>query len=157
VASLTNELPEDAELGTVPDGGSDIPVVHGRRLYTLSPDVTQRGAHYAARTLEALVEANHPDVHLKSVADASMLLMHTGSTRILDGLCRQFDVPNDSEMVASSYRVLRDYGNTLGCSVPLMLAEPVTRQPGEGLVMAFGLSFSAGTLTLTVPEAGWTP
>jgi hypothetical protein len=37
VAGLTNEIPADAELGTVPDGGSDIPEVFGRRLYTLSP------------------------------------------------------------------------------------------------------------------------
>lgn len=39
---LTNKLPEDAEFGTVPDGGSDIPVVCGRRLYTLNPDVSAR-------------------------------------------------------------------------------------------------------------------
>jgi predicted naringenin-chalcone synthase len=157
VASLTNELPEDAELGTVPDGGSDLPVVHGRRLYTLSPDVTPRGAHYAATTFRALLDAQHPDVHLKRVADASVLLMHTGSTRILDRLCAEFEVSNDSEAVASSYRILRDFGNTLGCSVPLMLADPVARPPGQGLVMAFGLSFSAGTFTLTVPDGGWTP
>jgi 3-oxoacyl-[acyl-carrier-protein] synthase-3 len=155
VANLTNELPEDAELGTVPDGGSDIPLVHGRRLYTLSPDVTPRGTHYAARTVEMLLDSGESG--LKSAADASMLLMHTGSTRILDGLCRRFDVPNDSERVASSYRILRDYGNTLGCSVPLMLAEEVRREPGEGLVIAFGLSFSCGAFSLTVPDGGWTP
>jgi 3-oxoacyl-[acyl-carrier-protein] synthase-3 len=161
VASLTNELPEDAELGTVPDGGSDIPVVHGRRLYTLSPDVTARGTHYAARTVEMLLDPDRHDLgeqpRLKSPADAAMLLLHTGSTRILDGLCRRFDVPNDSDTVASSYRVLRDYGNTLGCSTPLMLADPVEREAGEGLVVAFGLSFSAGTFTVTIPEGGWTP
>src|SRR5262245_34820402 len=42
---LTNEIPGDAELGTVPDGGSDIPVVYGRREYTLSAQVKQRGAN----------------------------------------------------------------------------------------------------------------
>ncbi len=43
VVHLTNEHPEDAELGTVPDGGSDNPVVYGRPGYTLSPQITSRG------------------------------------------------------------------------------------------------------------------
>jgi 3-oxoacyl-[acyl-carrier-protein] synthase III len=155
VANLTNEVPEDAELGTVPDGGSDIPLVYGRRLYTLSQDVTPRGTHYAARTVDMLLGGGGSG--LRSAGDATMLLMHTGSTRILDGLCRRFGVPADSDRVASSYRVLHDYGNTLGCSVPLMLADPLPRRPGEGLVIAFGLSFSCGTFGITVPDGGWTP
>ncbi|NUP27266.1 MAG: 3-oxoacyl-ACP synthase [Nocardia sp.] len=155
VANLTNELPEDTELGTVPDGGSDIPVVHGRRLYTLSSEVTPRGAFYARETVRALLD--DPSCALTVPGDASVLLMHTGSMRILDSLCAQFGVPADSGIVSSSYNVLRDYGNTLGCSVPLMVAEPVRRDPGQGIVVAFGLSFSCGAFTMTVPEGGWTP
>jgi 3-oxoacyl-[acyl-carrier-protein] synthase-3 len=86
-----------------------------------------------------------------------MLLMHTGSLRILDGLCETFQVSSKSEAVASSYRILREYGNTIGCSVPLMLADPVYRNAGEGLMVAFGLSFSAGACTITIPEGGWKP
>jgi 3-oxoacyl-[acyl-carrier-protein] synthase-3 len=52
---------------------------------------------------------------------------------------------------------LRDYANTIGCSVPLMLAEPVHRLEGQGLLVAFGLSFSCGAFTMTVPPGGWTP
>jgi 3-oxoacyl-[acyl-carrier-protein] synthase-3 len=155
VASLTNERAEDAELGTVPDGGSDLPIVDGRRLYTLSPDVTPRGAHYAKETVRSLLADGLTG--LTDPGDAATLLMHTGSTRILDGLCAQFGVDPDSDAVASSYRVLRDYGNTIGCSVPLMLAEPVRRPAGEGLVLAFGLSFSCGAFSMTVPDGGWTP
>ncbi|MEV6136376.1 3-oxoacyl-ACP synthase [Nocardia sp. NPDC051990] len=155
VANLTNERPEDAELGTVPDGGSDIPVVYGRRLYTLSADVTPRGSHYAKETVRMLLE--HDSCAVTDPAEASALLMHTGSVRILDALCTQFGVDRDSEIAASSYRVLRDYGNTLGCSVPLMVAEPTYRRPGQGIVVAFGLSFSCGAFTMTIPEGGWTP
>ncbi len=155
VANLTNERLEDAELGTVPDGGSDIPVVHGRRLYTLSADVTPRGAFYAKETVRMLMADKM--TALSAPADAAMLLMHTGSTRILDALCDQFGVPRDSDIVTSSYRVLRDYGNTLGCSVPLMVAEPTDRRPGEGIVLAFGLSFSCGAFTMTIPGEGWNP
>lgn len=153
VANLTNALASDAELGTVPDGGSDLPVVHGRRLYTLSPDVTPRGAFYARETVDRALET----ATLASAADASVLLMHTGSTRILDSLCAQFGVAPDSEVVASSYRVLRDYGNTIGCSVPLMLAEDVERPAGQGLVVSFGLSFACGAFTMNVPAGGWRP
>ena len=155
VANLTNECAEDAELGTVPDGGSDLPLVHGRRLYTLSPDVTPRGVFYARETMRTLLSGDTGG--LTDPGQASALLMHTGSTRILDGLCEQFGVPRNSEVVASSYRVLRDYGNTLGCSVPLMLAEPVHRPAGQGLLVTFGLSFSCGAFSMTIPAGGWTP
>ena len=155
VANLTNELAQDAELGTVPDGGSDIPVVQGRRRLTLSSDIPPRGAFYAAETVRMVLDDE--SCELAKPADASMLLMHTGSPRILDALCAEFGVDNGGEMVASSYRVLRDYGNTLGCSVPLMVAEPVRRAAGQGLLVAFGLSFSCGAFTMTIPDGGWTP
>ena len=153
VVHLTNDRPEDAELGTVPDGGSDIPVVHGRRLYTLSPDVSARGTYYATRTVTELLANASP---LTSPSDASILLMHTGSRRILDGLCASFGVPADGEAVASSYKILRDFGNTIGCSVPLMLADTVYRPEGIGLMVAFGLSFSCGACTINIPRGGWT-
>jgi 3-oxoacyl-[acyl-carrier-protein] synthase III len=155
VAGLTNELPADAELGTVPDGGSDVPEVFGRRLYTLSPDVSRRGVHYASQTVRTLVADQQTSFSAPS--QASMLLMHTGSKRILHGLCDEFQVPRDSEKVASSYRILRDYGNTIGCSIPLMLAEEVHRPEGEGIMMAFGLSFACGSCSMRIPAGGWTP
>lgn len=155
VANLTNALPEDAELGTVPDGGSDVPLVYGRRLYTLSPDVTPRGSYYAKETVRMVLD--DPDCTLADASAANVLLMHTGSTRILNSLCDQFGVATDSDRVASSYRVLRDYGNTLGCSVPLMVAESVPRPAGQGIVVSFGLSFSCGAFTMTIPAGGWTP
>jgi 3-oxoacyl-[acyl-carrier-protein] synthase-3 len=155
VQHWTNDIAEDAELGTVPDGGSDIPVVHGRRKYTLSADVTPRGTFYAIHTVNQLLDSG--DATLKDPKDATMLLMHTGSWRILDGLCGQFRVSPSSEAVASSYRILREYGNTIGCSIPLMLADPVHRSEGEGLMIAFGLSFSCGACSLTVPQGGWMP
>lgn len=136
VKNLTNDVPEDTELGTVPDGGSDIPVVqaaHGRHLYTLGPDVTERGSHYAKQTIGAVLD--DPSCTLGDPTQASVFFMHTGSTRILDALCEGFLIDRDSPAVAASYNVLRDYANTLGCSVPLMVAEPVRRAawPGPGV------------------------
>src|SRR5262249_6424908 len=55
---LTNEISGDAELGTVRDGGSDIPVVYGRREYSLSPQVKQRGWFYATHTVKQLLESD---------------------------------------------------------------------------------------------------
>lgn len=155
VSHWTNDLADDTELGTVPDGGSDIPVVYGRRKYTLSADVTERGTFYATHTVKQLLAG--ATTTLKRPQDATMLLMHTGSCRILDGLCREFGVSANSHAVASSYRILRKYGNTIGCSVPLMFADPVRREPGEALMVAFGLSFSCGACTMTIPAGGWQP
>jgi 3-oxoacyl-[acyl-carrier-protein] synthase III len=156
IVHLTNEKPEDAELGTVPDGGSDIPVMKGeRREYTLSPDVTPRGGFYAAHTVEQLLASE--EMPLKDLRKASKLLMHTGSKRILDTLCQRFGVSPMSPSVATSYDVLRKYGNTIGCSVPLMLAEPTPWSEGYALMVAFGLSFSCGAGGMTVPQGGWQP
>ena len=153
IVHLTNAIACDAELGTVPDGGSDIPVVRGeRREYTLSPDVTPRGTFYATSTV-AQVLAQQDTV--KDLRDTSRLLMHTGSGRILDSLCQEFGVSPQSPVVASSYRVLRDYGNTIGCSVPLMLADPEPWPEGDALMVAFGLSFSCGAGVMRVPQGGW--
>jgi 3-oxoacyl-[acyl-carrier-protein] synthase III len=155
VKHLTNDLAEDAELGTVPDGGSDIPLVNGRRAYTLSPEVTPRGTYYATHTVKTLLESE--DCAIDRPSQVSALFIHTGSMRILDGLCKVFEVPSNSEKVASSYHILRDYGNTIGCSIPLMLAESVHRSEGEALVVAFGLSFSCGAFSMTIERGGWTP
>ncbi len=155
IVHLTNATAEDAELGTVPDGGSDIPVVRGeRREYTLSPDVTPRGTFYAISTVTQVLAQQD---RLKAPGDTTRILMHTGSERILDGLCKEFGVSPDSPSVASSYRVLRDFGNTIGCSVPLMLADPEPWAAGDALMVAFGLSFSCGAGVMTVPQGGWTP
>jgi 3-oxoacyl-[acyl-carrier-protein] synthase-3 len=155
VSNLTNDLPEDAELGTVPDGGADFPVVDGRRLYTLSPRFGSRGAHYARESVRRLLADGKTG--LASPADAAVLLMYTGGPQILNGLCEEFGVDPGGETIASSYRVLRDHGNTGACNVPLMLAEPVRRPAGEGLCVSLGLGFSSGAFSMTVPEDGWTP
>lgn len=156
IVHLTNDRAEDAELGTVPDGGSDLPVVKGeRREYTLGPNVTPRGTFYAVHTVERLLARG--ETSLKNPGRATRLLMHTGSERILDGLCQQFGVSPDSPAVASSYTILREYGNTIGCSVPLMLADPTPWPEGEALMVAFGLSFSCGAGSMVVPQGGWTP
>ena len=153
IVHLTNATACDAELGTVPDGGSDIPVVRGeRREYTLSPDVTPRGTFYATSTVTQVLTQQDG---LKTPGDSTRLLMHTGSERILDGLCEEFGVSPESPAVAPSYRVLREYGNTIGCSVPLMLADPEPWPEGNALLVAFGLSFSCGAGVMTVPQGGW--
>lgn len=153
IAHLTNATACDAELGTVPDGGSDIPIVRGeRREYTLSPDVTPRGTFYATSTVTQVLAQQDS---LKAASDSTRLLMHTGSERILDGLCHEFGVSSESSVVAPSYRVLREYGNTIGCSVPLMLADPTPWPEGSALMVAFGLSFSCGAGVMTVPQGGW--
>ncbi|MCE7004476.1 3-oxoacyl-ACP synthase [Kibdelosporangium philippinense] len=149
VTHLTNELPDDAELGTIPEGGSDVPVINGRRTNARSANVPARGLHYAKTTVNELLA--RPDYQISAPNQAESLLMHTGSARILDGLCAEFDVPTDSPKVAESYRVLREYGNTSGCSVPLMIDSPAGLPSGENLVVAFGISFAAGATTLRVP------
>jgi glycine/D-amino acid oxidase-like deaminating enzyme len=46
---------------------------------------------------------------------------------------------------------------TRASSRPLMLAEQVERPAGRGLLITFGLSFSRGSFTMTIPDGGWRP
>ena len=131
------------------------PSTHIRSRFPLHPSLRLWMEHPSSGKVKQLLEKE--DCKLRDPKNATMLLMHTGSPRILDGLCEQFRVSPDSPSVASSYNILREYGNTIGCSIPLMLADPVHRGEGEGLIIAFGLSFSCGVCTLTIPREGWTP
>ncbi|WP_235039278.1 3-oxoacyl-[acyl-carrier-protein] synthase III C-terminal domain-containing protein [Kibdelosporangium aridum] len=149
VTHLTNVRPEDAELGTIPDGGSDAPIVHGRKTVTRTRDVPARGLYYATKAVRDLLARE--DCALSSPQDAARLLMHTGSRRILDVLCDELGVPTDGEQTAIAYQVLRHYGNTLSSSVPLMVGAQGGLPPGESLLVTFGMGFSAGATTLHVP------
>jgi 3-oxoacyl-[acyl-carrier-protein] synthase-3 len=130
-------------------GPSFGPIVH---LTNATACDAELGTFYATSTVAQVLAQQD---RVKDPKDTTRLLMHTGSERILDGLCQEFGVSPQSPAVASSYRVLRDYGNTIGCSVPLMLADPEPWPEGDALMVAFGLSFSCGAGVMTVPQGGW--
>jgi 3-oxoacyl-[acyl-carrier-protein] synthase-3 len=68
--------------------------------------------------------------------------IHTGSRKILDGVCAQLGLAQSSPQVATSYLVLREHANLFGASVGYML-ERTRGRPGSTVVLSFGVGFAA--------------
>jgi 3-oxoacyl-[acyl-carrier-protein] synthase-3 len=140
IAHRTNLAAEDAELLVMPEGGSQHPHVCGRPRYYMQPGVPARGAAYAAITVEDVIARSNGGP--ASVADAVACLVHTGSRKILDGVCTQLGISPDAGKVSRSYDVLDRFGNLSSASIGFMLAEGGFAA-GTGLIVSFGVGFSA--------------
>jgi 3-oxoacyl-[acyl-carrier-protein] synthase III len=140
IEHLTNDEPGDVELLAM-GGGSLQPCSNGARpIYLMRPAVPNRGAHYAVTTVRRVLE--RPDSPVNNIEDVSGCLIHTGSKKILDGVCAQLSVPAGSAKVRPSYEVLRNYGNLSSASTGFMLADK-NQRPGPSVVVGFGVGFTA--------------
>ena len=61
----------------------------------MQPSVPARGAHYAVTTVKNVL--NHPDSPVSDMKQVDDCLIHTGSKKILDGVCSQLDLRPDSD------------------------------------------------------------
>jgi 3-oxoacyl-[acyl-carrier-protein] synthase III len=139
IAHLTNDSPEDVNLLTM-CANSDHPALNGRPQYFMRPAVPARGAHYAVKTVnEVLCDPRSSVSDLSQVDDC---LIHTGSKKILDGVCSQLRIDTDSTKIHKSYDVLQQYGNLSSASTGFMLAEK-KNWAGPAIVVGFGVGFTA--------------
>ena len=139
IAHLTNEDAEDVNLLTM-NSTSSHEFLNGRPQYFMRPSVPLRGAHYAVSTVRDVLQ--HPDSPVSNLAQVDDCLIHTGSKKILDGVCSQLHIDTDSTRVQGSYDVLRNYGNLSSASTGFMLAEK-TDWKGPTIVVGFGVGFTA--------------
>lgn len=146
ISHLTNDEPEDVNLLTMTSNSSH-PLLKGKPQYFMRPNVPNRGAHYAVTTVKnVLQDPKSPVSDLNQVEDC---MIHTGSKKILDGVCSQLELDRDSTKVHGSYEVLKNYGNLSSASTGFMLAEK-TEWNGPAMVVGFGVGFtaSAGVMSL---------
>ena len=139
ISHLTNEETEDLNLLTM-NSKSSHPFLKGRPQYFMRPMVPSRGAHYAVSTVRSVLE--HPDSPVSTLSQVDNCLIHTGSKKILDGVCSQLDLEKDSAKVHGSYEVLKNYGNLSSASTGFMLAEK-NEWKGPAMVVGFGVGFTA--------------
>ncbi len=139
ISHLTNEETEDVNLLTMTSNSSH-PFLKGRPQYFMRPSVPTRGAHYAVTTVRNVLE--HPDSPVSNLGQVDNCLIHTGSKKILDGVCSQLDLDTDSAKVHGSYEVLKNYGNLSSASTGFMLAEK-NEWRGPAMVVGFGVGFTA--------------
>ncbi len=146
ISHLTNEGTEDVNLLTMRSNRSHS-FLQGKPQYFMRRNVPARGAHYAVTTLQTVLD--HPDSPVSNLGEVDDCLIHTGSKKILDGVCSQLDLDRDSEKVHGSYEILKNYGNLSSASTGFMLAQK-TNWPGPAIVVGFGVGFaaSAGVMSL---------
>src|SRR6267378_3976485 len=146
ISHLTNDEPDDMNLLTM-TSNSNHPLLKGRPQYFMKPNVPNRGAHYAVTTVKnVLNDPDSPVSHLDQVDDC---LIHTGSKKILDGVCSQLALSPSSNKVHGSYEVLKNYGNLSSASTGFMLSEK-EEWNGPAIIVGFGVGFtaSAGVMSL---------
>jgi len=139
ISHLTNDEPNDMNLLTMVRRSSH-PLLGGRPQYFMKPSVPSRGAHYAVTTVKNVL--SHPESPVSDMDSISDCLIHTGSKKILDGICSQLDLTPNSPRVHNSYKVLENYGNLSSASTGFMLAEKKD-WCGPTIVVGFGVGFTA--------------
>ena len=139
ISHLSNDDPRDMNLLTMVRHSSH-PFLTGRPQYFMQPSVPSRGAHYAVTTVRNVLQ--HPDSPVSDLNQVDDCLIHTGSKKILDGVCSQLDLCPDSSKVHESYKVLQQYGNLSSASTGFMLAEK-NDWTGPTIVVGFGVGFTA--------------
>lgn len=139
ISHLTNDEPDDVNLLTMTSNSSH-PFLKGRPQYFMRPSVPTRGAHYAVTTVKNVLD--HPDSPVSTMGQVDDCLIHTGSKKILDGICSQLHLDTDSTKVQGSYEVLKNYGNLSSASTGFMLAEK-EEWNGPTMVVGFGVGFTA--------------
>jgi 3-oxoacyl-[acyl-carrier-protein] synthase III len=139
ISHLTNDQADDVNLLTM-EGGGLHPCIEGRPQYLMRPNVPHRGAHYAVTTVNRVL--GNPASPVNSLDDVGDCLIHTGSKKILDGVCTQLALSPDSTKVRTSYEILQNYGNLSSASTGFMLAEENNRR-GPTMVVGFGVGFAA--------------
>jgi 3-oxoacyl-[acyl-carrier-protein] synthase III len=139
ISHLTNDEPNDVNLLTMVSNSSH-PFLKGRPQYFMQPSVPSRGAHYAVTTVKNVLQ--HPDSPVTGLDEVDDCMIHTGSKKILDGVCSQLDLQPDSAKVLGSYQVLERYGNLSSASTGFMLAEK-NEWSGPAIIVGFGVGFTA--------------
>lgn len=146
ISHLTNDNPDDVNLLTM-TAHSTHPALKGKPQYFMRPTVPARGAHYAVSTVnDVLHNPQSPVSDLNQVDDC---LIHTGSKKILDGVCSQLHLDTDSSKVNKSYEVLKNYGNLSSASTGFMLAGK-KEWAGPAMVVGFGVGFTASAGLMSV-------
>jgi 3-oxoacyl-[acyl-carrier-protein] synthase-3 len=113
ISHLTNDSPDDVNLLSMVSS-SKHPSLSGKPQYFMRPAVPTRGAHYAVTTVNDVLD--NPMSPVSDMSQVDDCLIHTGSKKILDGVCSQLHLDSDSTKVEKSYDVLENFGNLSSAS-----------------------------------------
>ena len=141
---LTDVIEDDTDVIHMDEGGILMPVYQGFPHYVLTSGVGNRGVFYALQNVESLLQ--NPETSTSSIDDADFYLIHTGSKKIVTGVCNKLNIDPESEKAAYSYEVLRKYGNLSSASVGFMIDKCIKdKRKGKALIISFGVGFSSSS------------
>jgi 3-oxoacyl-[acyl-carrier-protein] synthase III len=146
ISHLTNDNPDDVNLLSMVSSSTH-PSLTGKPQYFMRPAVPARGAHYAVTTVNDVLD--NPMSPVSDMSQVDDCLIHTGSKKILDGVCSQLHLDTDSTKVHKSYDVLENYGNLSSASTGFMLAGK-KEWAGPAMVVGFGVGFTASAGLMSV-------
>jgi predicted naringenin-chalcone synthase len=146
ISHLTNDNPDDVNLLTMVSNSTH-PALNGKPQYFMRPQVPTRGAHYAVTTVNDVLD--NPMSPVSDMSQVDDCLIHTGSKKILDGVCSQLHLDSDSTKVEKSYDVLENFGNLSSASTGFMLAGK-KEWAGPAMVVGFGVGFTASAGLMSV-------
>ncbi|PYS80917.1 MAG: hypothetical protein DMF70_10025 [Acidobacteria bacterium] len=146
ISHLTNDNPDDVNLLSMVSSSTH-PSLSGKPQYFMRPAVPARGAHYAVTTVNDVLD--NPMSPVSDLSQVDDCLIHTGSKKILDGVCSQLHLDTDSSKVHKSYDVLENYGNLSSASTGFMLAGK-KEWAGPAMVVGFGVGFTASAGLMSV-------
>jgi len=141
---LTDIEKNDLNLIHMDEGGILVPAYRGYPHYIMSFRVPNRGGVYTEKCVESLL--NQENALFSSVDQADLYFIHTGSRKVLNGVCNRLHIDPESEKVSYSYAVLREHGNLSSASVGFMINQCIKeKRKGKGLIVSFGVGFSSST------------
>ena len=146
ISHLTNDDPDDVNLLSMVSSSTH-PSLTGKPQYFMRPQVPTRGAHYAVTTVNDVLD--NPMSPVSDMSQVDDCLIHTGSKKIIDGVCSQLHLDTDSTKVHKSYDVLENYGNLSSASTGFMLAGK-KEWAGPAMVVGFGVGFTASAGLMSV-------
>ena len=112
----------------------------------LDKEIPRLGVEYTALAIKKLLGKNAETV----MKAAKKWAIHTGSEKILNMMTKHYKIPH--EKLKESYKVLNEYGNLSGASLPFILEKIVSENrfsTGDIILMlGFGWGFSASACML---------
>lgn len=162
IVHLSNISPGDAELLTMNQGGIIEPYFTEVPHYYMSKNVPRKGAVYSKYLVEHLKDCvKEKNMNLGNLSN---YFIHTGSRKIIDGVCSILQVEDSLNQAFQSYEILRKYGNLSACSIGFMMHDFLKKKPRKktkssvsvpnyGVMVSFGVGFSGSAGIIRIKDA----
>lgn len=143
---LTNIAKKDIDILYMNEGGTLMPFHPGYPEYSLTKSVPKRGMLYSKLLLKSILGESSHEAFMDNL---ELVLIHTGSKKIVDGVISALNIERMKEKANLSYEIINNFGNLSSGSLAFMLEKAINRDKVSGniLLVSFGVGFSGSMAT----------